>query len=73
MLSKADVKQMHHDLKSWRKVGELLGMAHSTAHKYATNPDYIPTRRDLQRALGIETEQEVTYIRQVRNDKGRFA
>ena len=75
MPSKAETLQMYADMGTWRKVSRALGLASRTVHRWAKDPDYEPKRRDIRIALGLEVEDtpKVTYIRQVRNDKGRFA
>jgi len=63
---------MHHDLKSWRKVGRVLGIPARTAWRYANDPDYEPKRKDIRQALGLDQDSQVTYVRQVRTPAGTF-
>ena len=63
---------MHHDLKSWRKVGETLGLPARTVWRYAMT-DYEPKRLDIRKILGLEQGYEITYVRQVRGPNGTFS
>ena len=69
MPTRKEVKQLHSELGSWKAVGKALGINPAVAFRYATS-DYEPKRQDLRDALGLP---RIDYIRQVRNDKGRFA
>jgi hypothetical protein len=61
---------MHDTLGSWEAIGNALGINKAVAWRYANEPDWEPKREDLREALGLPV---VTYIRQVRNEEGRFA
>lgn len=63
---------MYADLRSWRAVGKKLGVSPALAWKYARDPDYEPKRADLRHKLGLDNEETVTYIRQVRRQDGTF-
>ena len=62
---------MHKDLGSWRKVAKVLRLNARTVWRYAMT-DYIPKRSDIRKALGLDSEAQVTYVRQVRSAVGAF-
>jgi hypothetical protein len=62
---------MHEHMRSWRKVGEALGINETTANRYALT-DYEPKREDIREALGLDVPLKVDYIRQKRGKNGRF-
>lgn len=66
MLTKAELREMHRDLKSWRKIGLELGLPARTVWRYAMT-DYEPRRADIRAVLGLDDhDYEITYVRQVR-------
>ena len=69
MPTRSEILEMHDALKSWKLVGKALGINGAVAWRYANEADYEPKRDDLRKALGLP---DVTYIRQVRNEEGRF-
>ncbi len=60
---------MHKDLGSWEAVGNALSINKAVAWRYANEDKWEPVRDDLRKALGLP---KVTYIRQFRNEEGRF-
>ena len=63
------IRNLHHDLGSWRAVARLLDLPKSTVHKFGTT-DWMPKRKSVKVKLGLE--EKVDYIRQVRSDDGTF-
>ncbi len=70
-MNRAEVRELHRNMKSWRKVGRRIGIPARTAWRYAMT-DYEPKRYDLREALGLKLEARVDYIRQERDKNGRF-
>ncbi len=71
MPTKPEIRNMHQELKSWRKVAVLLGVHPYTAWRYALT-DWEPKRDDLREAFGLNPFPRVDFIRQVRNEEGQF-
>ena len=53
MPTKAEVQEMHNDLKNWDAVGNALGVNKAVAWRYANEPNWEPKRSDLRKALGL--------------------
>ena len=70
--SKEQVRNMHKDMQSWRRVAQTLGVSKSTAWQYA-NTDWEPRSRMLRKKLGLGVPSEIIYIRQVRSEDGTFS
>jgi len=68
--TRSEVKEMHKELGSWEAVGNALGINKAVAWRYANEPEWEPIRDDLREALGLP---KVDWIRQVRNEEGRFS
>ena len=69
MPTRSAVRDMHKELGSWDAVGNALGINKAVAWRYANEPKWEPVRGDLRKALGLP---DITYIRQFRNEEGRF-
>jgi len=67
--TRSEVKEMHKTLGSWDAVGNALGINKAVAWRYANEDNWEPVRSDLRKALGLP---DITYIRQFRNEEGRF-
>src|SRR3989304_58441 len=68
--SREEVRDLHRQWQSWRKVGNALGVNPAVAYRYAMS-DYIPKRSDILEALGRPLP---TLVKQYRDQKsGRFA
>ena len=61
---------MYVELKSWRTVGDALGVSVGVAWRYA-NTDYEPKDPDLRRLLKLPLVEVIIQEVQ-RDEKGRF-
>ncbi len=68
MPSREEVRDLYADLKSWRKVGNALGVDGAVAWRYAKT-DYEPRRSDIRKALELPVP---TLIKQIRSPDGTF-
>ena len=72
MPSKAELLETYKAVQSWGEIAEALDLPARTVWRFATDPDYIPKRKDIRKKLGLPPYPEIYLIRQVRDPEGKF-
>ena len=67
----AEIAKMRADKKSYQFIGDKYGVNKGIIWRIYKS-DYEPKNKEIRKKLGLENIM-VDFVRQVRNEKGRFA